>query len=108
MSAGGEQKSLKPVFGRTRTEKGMSKKASAPDFEQQMRRLADIVQELERSDLPLERNVALYKEGLALARSCKTLLEEARNEIRLCGEGGETPFAPEDAQTEEGLLLAED
>jgi exodeoxyribonuclease VII small subunit len=65
-------------------------------FEQQMRRLQEIVQELERADLPLERNVALYKEGRALARSCRELLERAQHEIRLCaGEGEEDlPFAP--------------
>jgi exodeoxyribonuclease VII small subunit len=58
-----------------------------------MQRLQEIVQELERADLPLERNVALYKEGRELARSCKELLERARHEIRLSGEEGEeTPF----------------
>ena len=73
----------------------MGKKAIG-GFEEQMRRLQEIVQELEQADLPLERNVALYKEGRALARSCKELLEHAKHEIRLCGEedGEESPFAP--------------
>lgn len=76
----------------------MAKKHS-PGFEEQMQRLQDIVQELERGDLPLERNVALYKEGRALARSCGELLEKARHEILLCdAEGAETPF---DAVTED-------
>ncbi|MDR2161662.1 MAG: exodeoxyribonuclease VII small subunit [Desulfovibrio sp.] len=61
-----------------------------PDFERQMERLSSIVRELEEADLPLERGVALYKEGTALVKSCRTMLEEAGNEIRLCaGEGGE-------------------
>ena len=59
-----------------------------PDFEKQMQRLQAVVQELERADLPLEQNVALYKEGRALAKSCQTLLEQAKNEIRLCSEDG--------------------
>lgn len=64
-------------------------------FEDQMQRLQDIVQELERADLTLERNVALYKEGRELARSCKDMLEQARHEISLSGEDGvDTPFAP--------------
>lgn len=68
----------------------------AQSFEQQMRRLQEIVQELERADLALEKNVALYKEGRELARSCKEQLERARHEISLCGENGElAPFAPE-------------
>lgn len=71
----------------------MAKKQTA-GFEEQMQRLHDIVQELERGELPLERNVALYKEGRALARSCGELLERARHEILLCDrEGGETPFS---------------
>jgi exodeoxyribonuclease VII small subunit len=71
-------------------------KEQGNSFEQQMQRLQDIVQELERADLPLERNVALYKEGRALARSCKELLERARHEITLSGEGDgdDLPFAP--------------
>ena len=68
-------------------------KKPAPTFESQMQRLQEIIQELERADLPLEKNVALYKEGRALARSCKEMLDAARHEIRLCDEqGGETPF----------------
>ena len=73
----------------------MAKKAGK-SFEEQLERLQDIVQELERADLALEKNVALYKEGCALARSCKEMLEHARHEISLCGEdGGQTPFARE-------------
>ena len=68
----------------------MAKKQTG-GFEQQMRRLQEIVQELERADLPLEKNVALYKEGRALARSCKELLDHAQHEIRLSGEDGEDP-----------------
>ncbi len=70
----------------------MSKKTT-PNFEKQMVRLQAVVQELERSDLSLERNVALYKEGKLLAQSCKQLLEEAHNEILLCSENGAEPFA---------------
>ena len=79
----------------------MSKK-TAPDFEAQMQRLQAVVQELERVDLPLERNVALYKEGRALVTSCQALLERAKNEIRLCGEDGSEPESFEGFLSEEG------
>lgn len=72
----------------------MAKKKEA-SFEENMQRLQEIVQELERVDLPLERNVALYKEGRALVASCTEMLEKARHEISLCsGEGEEAPFSP--------------
>ena len=70
--------------------------AKKPDFEKQMERLAVIVRELEQGDITLERNVALYKEGRALAASCRKLLEEARHEISLCDEEGEREFPSED------------
>lgn len=75
--------------------------AKKPDFEKQMQRLATVVQELERGDITLERNVALYKEGRALAESCRRLLEEARHEIVLCDEEGPREFMPENA-TDDG------
>ncbi len=74
--------------------------AKKPDFEKQMQRLAAVVQELERGDITLERNVALYKEGRALAESCRKLLEEARHEILLCDEEGPREFMPESATAE--------
>lgn len=75
----------------------MARKQQPQNFESRMERLQEIVQELERADLPLEENVALYKEGRALARACKNMLDKARHEIRLSGEDGEDkPFAPTD------------
>ena len=70
-------------------------KQSSQDFEARMRRLQDIVQELEQPDVPLERSVALYKEGRELSRACKELLEKARNEVVLCGDDGPAPFSRE-------------
>jgi exodeoxyribonuclease VII small subunit len=61
-----------------------------------MERLSAIVRELEDADLPLERNVALYKEGKSLVQSCRILLEEARNEVLLCsGKDDEAGNAPD-------------
>lgn len=70
----------------------MSAKASG-DFEKQMARLQAIVLELEKGDLPLERNVALFKEGRTLALSCRELLQNARNEILQCTENGLEEFS---------------
>lgn len=56
-------------------------------FEKRLARLKEIVETLERGDLPLEQGVALYKEGLTLARACGKQLESARNEVKLVSEG---------------------
>lgn len=71
----------------------MAKKKEG-SFEENMQRLQKIVQELERVDLPLERNVALYKEGRALVASCREMLDKARHEISLSAPHGEDlPFS---------------
>lgn len=67
-----------------------------PDFEQQLTRLQEIVEGLEAGNLPLEKSVALYKEGLQLARSSREQLAKARNEIRIFTEDGLKPFETED------------
>ena len=59
-----------------------------PDFEKQIQRLQKIVESLEQGTLPLEKGVDLYKEGLALAASCKKKLVEARHSVTL--QDGET------------------
>lgn len=64
-----------------------------PDFEKQMERLQEIVEQLENMDVPLSTNVTLYKEGKNLAASCIQLLEEAKNEVRLCDQETITPFS---------------
>lgn len=61
--------------------------AKKKDFESQLKRLQAVVEELESGELPLEKNVALYKEGLTLAKECREQLANAKNDIRLFSEG---------------------
>lgn len=56
-------------------------------FEKRLARLKEIVETLERGDLTLEQGVALYKEGLTLAKGCGKQLESARTEVNLVSEG---------------------
>lgn len=56
-------------------------------FENRLERLKAIVEKLERGDLPLEDGVALYKEGLELAKACGKQLETARHEVKVVSEG---------------------
>lgn len=48
-------------------------------FEDALKQLEDIVENLENGDLPLEESVKKYEEGMALAKHCHTLLENAEN-----------------------------
>lgn len=50
-------------------------------FEENMKKLAEIVTELEKGDIPLEKTVELYGEGVKLSAVCKNQLDEAKIKI---------------------------
>ena len=61
--------------------------AKAPSFEERLERLEAIVEQLERGDMPLEKGVSLFKEGLQQTKACGRLLEKARNEVKVLSDG---------------------
>ena len=52
-------------------------------FEDALGRLEQIVDQLESGDLPLEKSLKVFEEGVALARRCAKYLEEAEKRIEL-------------------------
>jgi len=50
-------------------------------FEESTRRLSQIVAELEGGDLPLERSLLLFEEGVRLARLSQARLDEAERRV---------------------------
>jgi exodeoxyribonuclease VII small subunit len=50
-------------------------------FESSTERLAKIVEELERGDLPLERALALFEEGVGLARRAQERIDRAEKRV---------------------------
>jgi exodeoxyribonuclease VII small subunit len=54
-----------------------------PSFEQGLERLEQIVQELEKGDLALERALELFEEGMKLSAACRKKLEEAENRVEV-------------------------
>jgi len=59
------------------------KKDELPSFEDSMKRLDEIVGQLEEDKLPLDRMITLYEEGVTLARACGEKLEAAEQKVRL-------------------------
>ena len=57
--------------------------AQGVTFEAALKQLEDIVQRLERGELPLEESLKLYEEGIRLSRLCHAKLEEAEGKIEL-------------------------
>ena len=71
-----------------------------PSFEQAIRQLTEIVQKLERGDLPLEDSVALFEEGVRLSAISQRRLDGAQKrvgELLHVDESGRPRTAPFDA-----------
>ncbi len=52
-------------------------------FEASLEALEQIVRELERGDLPLEKSLELFEQGIRLSRECQERLDQAERRIEL-------------------------
>jgi len=52
-------------------------------FEDCLKRLEEIVDQLEKGDLPLEQSLALFEEGMKLSNSCRVELEQAEGKVEI-------------------------
>ncbi len=48
-----------------------------------MQRLEEVVEQLERGDIPLEQALKLFEEGVQLSNSCRKELEEAEGKVEI-------------------------
>jgi exodeoxyribonuclease VII small subunit len=70
-------------------------KGQEQSFESSLASLERIVANLESGDLPLERALELFEEGVALARRCQSQLGDAERKVEmLLRERGEIKVAP--------------
>ncbi len=61
-------------------------------FEEAFQQLGEVVQRLEGGELPLEQSLALFEQGMALARLCESKLDDAELRVQqLVGSGAEGP-----------------
>jgi exodeoxyribonuclease VII small subunit len=72
-------------------------------FEDCLKRLEEIVDQLEKGDLPLEQSLALFEEGMKLSNACRGELEQAEGKVEILMKQGAKlqaqPFEPgEDAK----------
>lgn len=80
-----------------------SKPVKPGSFEKNLERLDAIVRGLEDADLPLEKALELYEEGMQLSQVCHQQLEEAEGRVEILrkGAGGKVvaePFKAEEPQ----------
>ena len=76
-------------------------------FEMAMKQLEQIVQELEAGDMPLEKAIKKFEEGIKVSKYCSEKLDESEKRITLLmrdsdgNNASEIPFVMEDETSEE-------
>jgi exodeoxyribonuclease VII small subunit len=75
-------------------------------FEQSMKQLERIVQELEDGDLPLEKAIQKFEEGIRLSKQCTEMLDNTEKKISILlkdqnGNTFEKPFSSDEASSHE-------
>jgi exodeoxyribonuclease VII small subunit len=63
--------------------------AQIQTFESSLAALERIVRELERGELPLEKSLELFEEGVRLSRECQERLNEAERRIEVLLQDGD-------------------
>jgi len=61
----------------------MSTNEQPKSFEASLEALERIVQELEQGDLPLEKSLELFEQGIGLSRQCQDRLNQAERRIEV-------------------------
>ncbi len=79
------------------------KPAKTDPFEKNLERLDAVVRQLEDADLPLEKALQLYEEGMKLSEVCHKQLEEAEGRVEILKKkaGGKVvaePFEPKESE----------
>ena len=54
-----------------------------PTFEESLKKLEGIVEQLEMGDLALEDSLRLFEEGVGLSAACKKELDEAEGKVQV-------------------------
>ncbi|MDF2672706.1 MAG: xseB [Clostridiales bacterium] len=70
-------------------------------FEEAIKRLEEIVEEMEGKDLQLEKSIKLFQEGMELAAFCNGKLEEAEKKVNVVMKNTQGKFTEEKFNPEE-------
>ncbi|HHT9125095.1 MAG TPA: exodeoxyribonuclease VII small subunit [Candidatus Brocadiia bacterium] len=74
-------------------------------FEESLKKLEGIVEQLERGDLTLDESLTKYENGIRLYKQCLALLESAEKKVQILTKNASGQFQTEDflpPQADEG------
>ncbi len=63
-------------------------------FEASLEELEQIVRQLESGDLPLDRSLELFEQGVRLSRECQKRLDEAERKVEILVRGNDGAYKP--------------
>lgn len=72
------------------------------NFEENMKKLEEIANELEKGDLDLNQSVSKFEEGMKLSKECSEMLEKAEKKITMLIKNNDGEL------TEENFVQAEE
>ena len=71
-----------------------------PSFEESLKKLENIVDQLEKGDLALEESIKLFEEGVGLSSACKQELDAAEGKVQMLVKQRDGSLKPEAFLTE--------
>ena len=74
-----------------------------PSFEESLKKLESIVEQLEKGDLSLEESLKLFEEGVGLSTACKQELDAAEGKVEMLIKQRDGSLRPEPFLSEEPL-----
>jgi exodeoxyribonuclease VII small subunit len=74
-----------------------------PSFEESLKKLETIVDQLEKGDLPLEDSLRLFEEGVGLSAVCKQELDAAEGKVQILIKQRDGSLKPEPFLTDKPL-----
>ncbi len=77
------------------------------DFEQSLTRLEAINESIKDAGLPLEKSIALFEEGLKIAKRLETDLKKVEQKVEILINSSDVPDSASDKEPEFGLFSGE-
>lgn len=79
----------------------MEQEGTELKFEEALKKLESIVQQLENEELELEKSLQIYEEGVRLSRWCNRKLEEVERKVEILSQNGQSKEDFPEEQIEE-------
>jgi exodeoxyribonuclease VII small subunit len=71
-------------------------------FEQALEKLEQIVSDIEGGEVPLEKSIERYAEGIKLVKQCRSILDQAERKIQMLTQGEDGKMIADGELPDEG------